>query len=177
MTTAHTARIAVAVDALFRAGRHEELVAAARSVTPAGWSDQADAAVTELDTRSRALARTPGARYDQLPYEEYPAWLTLGALSTLAAWGEGRAETCLHSPSAARPQPVNAAAWRPDLIVCPGCLPLLQLPRGSVQDSTCDGCGRVCGPDAPLTTVVVVLGLCTYSVGVCPACTWLGAAP
>lgn len=177
-TAADAARTAAAVDALFRAGRHEEVVAAARAVTPPGWADQADAAVNELDFGSQRLVDTPsvGARYDRAPYSEYPEWLTLGALSTLAAWGEGDAEVCMHAPSAARPQPVHGAAWRPGLIACPACLHLLQLPRGSTRDRRCDGCGQVCGPNAPITSAVVVLGVLVYSVGVCPSCTWLGGS-
>ena len=67
-------------------------------------------------------------------------------------------------PNPDRPEPVFAAAWKPGLIVCALCTPLLKLVGEA--DKTCDGCGHACaGVDVGdgICTVTVMLSALSYA--------------
>ena len=104
---------------------------------------------------------------------EHPDWVRLGLISAFMGWILGRSSTCLHNPDPRYPQPIAAAAWKPGLVVCGRCAHLLAIPRNSVKDRTCDGCGRVTtGPenDDGIWPNTIVHGPLVYSLGTCRDC-------
>lgn len=170
-------RAALHADDLARTDPAEfvRLAVHARAVLPTGQLDQMDAATDETVRQLRTVAAVIGYRFDETPVGAHPPWVTIGAFAALTGWALDTARTCLHSPSPARPEPVMAAAWRPDLIVCSGCVHLLPLPRGSTADRTCDGCGHVtAGPehDDPISVGVLQVGPLAYQLGACRSCRW-----
>lgn len=67
---------------------------------------------------------------------------------------------------------IFACAWRPGLVVCAHCIPLLKAPT-KLADATCDRCGRVCtGPATGdgIHPLVVQIGALTFSAGACRDC-------
>jgi hypothetical protein len=114
----------------------------------------------------------PAARVDHPDPGQVEDWLRLGLLDTLLAWltGKGR-RTCMHAPHPARPEPVYAAAYKPGLVVCAQCLPMLRV--SGEADRACDACGHVCAGlehGDPCYPIVLALGPFTYAAGACPAC-------
>jgi hypothetical protein len=143
----------------------------AAAVTPTGLRDQLDAARAEARAALRRMAPLLGA--DESPDIDTPEWARLGMLRTYVRWGAGRGSTCLHAPTATRPEPVVAAAWRPDLVACSRCPHLLLLRHASVADRSCDGCGRpVAGAEHGdgLTPAVVGYGPLNWLFGSCADC-------
>jgi hypothetical protein len=69
-----------------------------------------------------------------------PQLAPVGALEALAVWYAGQGHVCLHDPSIRRPRSVEAAAWRPGLLVCTACTMLLAV-HDPIANATCDGCG------------------------------------
>lgn len=150
-----------------------EILEAVRSVQPAGWQDQAEAAADEvIAATALGLAMGTGASAQMyVSSNDVPDWLRLGALDALCQWAAGTGSTCVHMPTTDRPQPVWAVAWKPGLVVCTGCSAMLK-PVGVIE-KVCDSCGHVCqGVDAgdPITDVSIVVGTLSYSAGVCNAC-------
>lgn len=144
-----------------------------RARNPPWFKAQYAAASAANDRVALSYARSIGVTPNLATPGQFPDWLRLGLLLTMAQWAEGAGETCPHRPQIWRPQPVVAAAWTPGLVVCPGCIPLLIVEAGSVKDRTCDGCGHVCdGPDAgdPIYPSTVTYGPLTYMVGTCTGC-------
>jgi hypothetical protein len=105
-----------------------------------------------------------------VPHLGLPEWVRLGMYDVLIRWSEGRALTCSHQPSIDRPQPVYAAAWKPGVVVCGQCQPMLRVI--GLADRTCDGCGHECMgmPDDGILPVSAFTGALAYQVGVCVSC-------
>jgi hypothetical protein len=138
----------IALDKIMTHPRYPEIVKLARAHAPVGVLDQADAATAETLTIAEQIGQHIGAeRTTILEPTQVADWLRLSALAAFVAWVKGEASTCRHSPDPRHPQPVLAAAWRPDLVVCRNCAHLLALPPGSNQDKTCDCCGHQCTGD------------------------------
>jgi hypothetical protein len=70
---------------------------------------------------------------------EAAPWIRLGAMTALTKWGlHEDVRLCSHEPHHMRPQPVFAAAFMPNAVVCQKCVGLL------FQDGDrhlCNGCG------------------------------------
>lgn len=139
-----------------------------RARIPAGYADQVEAARAEA---VQAMEYAENDRVGWVPPTEIDEWIRLGALDTLILWVDGRARTCMHSPDYRRPQPVFSCAWRPGLVVCMGCLHLLNV--AGEADKTCDRCGHICeGVDADdgIYTGTVWLGALGFQFGTCAGC-------
>ena len=104
-----------------------ESAAAILEVVPPGLCGQVSVALAdsmEFVTGAMGL----GADAIQLVHGATVAdWFRLSARDVLVHWSMGTVRTCVHNPNPLRPAPVFAAAWRPGLIVCGGCLPLLKV--------------------------------------------------
>ncbi|MEU8312912.1 hypothetical protein [Micromonospora sp. NPDC049033] len=162
---------ALALERLLLDPRFADYVQQVRAVLPAHLVDQVDAAADEAH---EVLAAFPG-RTARRPATaaELPSWLRLGLVDTLLTFTTGRATTCLHNPTASRPQPVLAAAWRPGVVVCLACAPLLSLKHDPAADSRCDGCGHQCaGVDENdgIYPGRLQLGPLIYQYGCCTDC-------
>lgn len=150
----------------------ESDLAQLRAVSLAGLSpgqrDQIEAAEREghdLVTRVGALL---GHRGGEVALAAVPFAVFAPLLETLSAWTGGRAQTCLHNPVAAHPQPVYAAAWRPGLVTCAGCQHLFHLASRSDAAHRCDLCGVV--DRGGMTAHGVQYGVITFWVGTCTGC-------
>lgn len=175
-------RAVLALDSLLRAPGPDGAagLAALVDAIPLALRDQVHAAAADAHRRLDAAAAAGNGTVQALPVGQYPQWVTLDMLATLAGWANGQGSTCTHAPHPARPAHVLAAAWRPGLVVCVRCTVLLNLPPGSARDRTCDGCGRVCaGVDArdPIYSASVAAGPFTYLAGVCTGCRWWPETP
>jgi hypothetical protein len=152
-----------------------EMLAAIRRAQPAGRMDQIDAAATEaVAIAEQAAAGNGTARMMQ--HGDVPEWIRLGLLDTLIQFAAGTGRTCIHMPHIDRPQPVWSSAWKPGLVVCAACTPLLK--AVGVMDQTCDRCGHVCdGVEAGDSIYVLgaVLGPLTFTAGACGDCCDRGA--
>jgi hypothetical protein len=145
-----------------------ELLAEIRRAAPVGFADQLDAA-----TRAgiSAVERCEGKPVLAVPRLAVPDWIRLGLLDTFLRWAAGSARVCMHNPDPRRPEPVFCAAWKPGLVVCGRCTPMLRAIGDA--DKTCDCCGHVCGgveSDDPIRTVTVWLGGLAYQAGMCADC-------
>ncbi|MET7705450.1 hypothetical protein [Micromonospora sp. NPDC005413] len=165
----------LALERLMLHPAYEQFVEQLRAVAPVGHVDQLDAATSDalrlMTDTGRAILGTSQAHGADAA--DIPSWLRLGLLDTLTGWADGRASTCRHQPTPDRPQPVIAAAWKPGLVTCPGCVYLTALPRNSVRDRTCDACGRECaGPQHGdgIYPGMVQLGPLIYQYGTCGDC-------
>lgn len=150
-----------------------------RAGVPTWFRDQADAAADEIAT-NLLTAQQAGivGEAPQMPTHQHPAWVRLSVIDTLVKWWAGQNDSCLHAPHPMRPQPVCSVAWKPGLIVCGDCTHLLDIPRNSAADRTCDGCGKVtAGLEAgdPIYPFTVVCGVLSHGVGVCGDCRYLEA--
>ena len=77
----------------------------------------------------------------------------------------------MHDPSWRSPEPVWSAVWRPGLVVCTPCLPLLKVVGEA--EKTRDCCGHVCaGADVgdPIVTTTVWCGALASHAGACRDC-------
>lgn len=169
MTTA-----ALALEQLMTHPRYPELAAKLRALLPAHIVDQADAAVDETTLFTKALSVLLDARSGAVRPEDLPGWLRLGLLQAWVGFASGQASTCRHSPTASSPQPVFAAAWKPDLVTCGNCVFLFSLRGDSDADATCDSCGHCCaGPavDDGVYPAMIQLGPLVYQYGTCRDCT------
>jgi hypothetical protein len=102
---------------------------------------------------------------------EAPGWIRLGAIDTALGWVRGTGRTCMHAPDPHKPEPVWAAAWKPNLVVCTMCVPLLKVFGDT--DKTCDCCGRVTvGVEAKdgIFTLSTIIGAMIYQAGACRDC-------
>ncbi|MEV8638924.1 hypothetical protein AB0395_45445 [Streptosporangium sp. NPDC051023] len=135
--------------------------------------DQNEAAAVQVYEGMTQAAAAVGEGVVNLAPSQHPDWVRLGLLAALITWCSGKSGTCTHVPNPMRPQPVAAAAWKPNLVVCDACRHLLSIPRGSAKDRTCDGCGVITeGIDHgdPIWPVSVAHGGFVYLVGVCASC-------
>lgn len=167
-------RLVLDTDALLCSPDYPRLAEWLRTAVPTDQLDQLDAAVDQVRAGTdAAVAAGVAAGSLLLSPGEHPDWARLGALAALVTWLGGRGSTCVHSPHPIRPQPIVAAAWRPDLMVCAACTHLLRLPCNNPADRTCDACGRVCtGVDAgdPIWPASFVIGPLQYLLGACIDC-------
>ncbi|MDH6460888.1 hypothetical protein M2302_001054 [Micromonospora sp. A200] len=165
---------ALALERLMLHPAYDRFVEYARTVMPVGLVDQADAAATEAHAiLADAAVRLADGKGKGMSAGDLPGWLRLGLLDTLSAFAAGRATTCRHNPDATRPRPVLAAAWRPGMVVCPGCAHLLSLKHDPVADAVCDSCGRQCAGvehDDGIYPGMVQLGPLIYQYGTCGDC-------
>jgi hypothetical protein len=142
-----------------------------RASMPAGIMAQADQANAAQAQSIGWTIHDEDDRVGYVPPTAVDEWLRLGLLDTVVGWVDGRGRTCMHSPHHTRPQPVFAAAWRPNLVVCAHCLHLLDVTGPA--DRICDCCGHLCdGIDAddPIYTGTVWLGELAYEFGTCGDC-------
>lgn len=165
-------RATLALDALLQRPDAVEILDYLNQLAPVHYRDQADAAALDAhyvqDAFRAAMSDEPHVRDGR----NMPDWIRLGAIDSIRRHIDGTADTCLHNPSADRPQPVVAAAWKPGLITCVRCIHLFKL-TGTAADLVCDGCGRQCeGPqvDDGIYQAVVRLGLLVFHYGTCTDC-------
>lgn len=125
-----------------------------------GMLDQMDAA------RDEALLVAALAAGSAPVMVEAPEWVVLLVAEAFLAYGTGQADTCPCSPSADRPSPVYAAAWRPGVIAC-GRHGAYLFALGGDAAKTCDRCGSVV---EDITTDAIVAGPLTFHFGLCPGC-------
>lgn len=178
-THQHIGAATLAADELLLDGRLATLAAAVRATAPAALRDQLDAATDHVEHRLRDAAAAGHGHFHNGPADDHPAWVRLGALHALVSWTESAANTCMHAPTPTRPQPIAAAAWKPDLVVCARCTHLLALPRNSAADRTCDGCGHLTGTqqDDGIHPGLIQLGPLMWSFGACTTCHYRPAPP
>lgn len=131
-------------------------------------ADQVCAAARETEHLMRAGAEAAEWHAGGIGLDEVPEWVGNGMLAALARWTSHRARLCSHKPSALRPQPVLAAAWKPNFVVCLKCAHRTEPEPGSVEHYRCDGCGNV--GDEQVNGHVLSLGPFLYEVGVCETC-------
>lgn len=163
----------LALEELLIHPRYPELAARLRALLPNHLVDQADAAADDASAITTVIGRLIGGQAGMVLPEDVPGWLRLGLLDSWVGYVSGRARTCRHSPSASTPQPVFAAAWRPDLITCGVCAFLLSIKKDSVADRTCDSCGHCCTgveADDGVYPSLIQLGPLTYMYGTCDGC-------
>jgi hypothetical protein len=168
-----TAQAALAFDELLLRDDIGELLSALAETLPTGHADQARAAATDTTRGMETIAALLGGTYTDTPPADVPAWVRLGLLTTLTRWAAGQGSTCMHAPTPDRPQPVTAAAWRPDIVACARCTRLFHLRPGSDADRRCDGCGTVTTSvedDNGIYPAAVQLGQLSYLYGVCRGC-------
>ncbi|WP_214365627.1 hypothetical protein [Pseudonocardia sp. H11422] len=142
-------------------------------LVPTAYADQAAAAAADTRHLLDRLAPHIEGKVTGCRTTDIPAWVRLPLLATHTRWALGHARTCLHAPDLRRPQPVYAAAWRPDLVVCMACTRLVDLRPGSRADRTCDGCGHVTtGPEHGdgIRPCAVTFGSMLWAWGACERC-------
>jgi hypothetical protein len=159
--------LVIRIDTAIAEGREAELLA--EHDLPVGQKDQLDAARDDL---IRGLLQKPVANQGDLGFADQPGWLRLGIIMAGARWLHGQARTCLHNPTAEKPEPVHLALWLPDLMVCEECTHLLVAP----EHPSCAGCGirneftsEVEGSVSP-RLVIVVVGFVAIRVFACAEC-------
>ncbi len=138
-------------------------------------ADQVDAARTEAVALMELVEGEPAQWTPRTDIEE---WIRLGLLDTFIAWIDGHAKTCMHSPDPRRPESVFCCAWKPLLVVCTPCMPLLRAVGDA--DKTCDRCGHVCAgieADDGIYTGTVWFGALAYQFGTCTDCRPATAPP
>lgn len=148
----------------------------ARKRAPLAYKDQLDAAERESAEYVRA-ALTTGDVIDQrmMTAQDNPVWVRRALFEALIVWTANMGAVCVHNPSARAPQPVYAAMWRPRLVVCAHCTPMLTMAgRGlSAQDRTCPGCQRITGGPGSGDELLfrgVQVSMLTFAFPVCAAC-------
>jgi hypothetical protein len=99
--------------------------------------------------------------------DDLPSWLRTKLEAHIAMWESGRADTCLHSPTPTNGIPAHMAAWRSNLVTCPGCTHLATLRRGDPRIGQCDGCGQHTGD---IKGGRVCLAGLSYAFEVCMTC-------
>ncbi len=147
-------------------------VRAVRAQVPAHLLDQADAAAGDARNLLQRVAEAMGKPLHHLHPASVDGWLRLSAVDALRGFLDGSARVCLHNPTPRRYEVIFACAWRPGLVVCAQCIPLLKAPN-KVADATCDRCGRVCASLADgggIHPLVLQIGALTFNAGACPDC-------
>ncbi len=166
----------LALDALLTDPRATEIVAALHELLPTALADQVQAAGAHASSARKLAAAFMGADPKNSRYmaaRDIPEWIRLGAFDALARWFDGTADTCMHCPVPEQPQPINAVAWKPGLVVCLQCTHLLKCRPGSLEERTCDACGHECtGPehDDGIWPGLTQAGVLLYEYGVCGDC-------
>jgi hypothetical protein len=149
----------------------------ARATMPPGHLDQEEAAGRESRDMAAHVFGSRGGQVIPTTAQEVSDPVLVTALDLLVRWGVpgGGVRTCLHGPHPLHPEPVIAAAWKPDVIVCADCTLLLNLglrPE-SDADRTCDLCGHICSrveDGDGIWATALVIGALTFFYGVCSDC-------
>jgi hypothetical protein len=104
--------------------------------------------------------------------DDLPGWLRTLVDAHITLWETHRATTCMHSPTRGNAVPAHMAAWRPELVTCPGCTHLAVLRRDDPQVHACTCCRRITvGTEEDRTHGVLVhLPGITYALALCVAC-------
>lgn len=144
--------------------------AAMRKATPAHLVDQFDAATDEVDQVIAGIGHDLDASLGECTYANVPDWLRLALADTWHGFTTGSIDTCMHQPVVTRPQPVVAAVWHRNLIVCTACTHLTQ--AVGVADRICDCCGRVCAglPGDGIHACSLGFGPLLFFYGLCRRC-------
>ena len=96
-------------------------------------------------------------------FARFPDWVRLGMLLAGATWDStDPARKCPHNPDVS--QPVQAAAWLPNYVVCEQCTHLLG------ESRRCDCCGAEPDADQQPLTYVFTYGRFTYRLNTCDGC-------
>lgn len=141
---------------------HPERLAELAQHTPTWLADQLRSAARDAHRSATAI---PGATVAGEP----PTWLRLAALSTLLTWTNGTGTTCEHHPRIERPEPVVAAAWRPDTVTCRTCADVTFTEGISDDDAQrCDGCGTT--PSSGLHPGHLAIGPLLMFYAMCVRC-------
>ncbi|GIJ25483.1 hypothetical protein Vqi01_06450 [Micromonospora qiuiae] len=137
--------------------RFAELVDELRAAAPVHQVDQADAAAAH----AARLAAAGGGSSSTSTLTALPNWLRRELVEAFGVYARALpGRTCQHAPHPDRPAPVTAATWRPRLVVCVDCAPLLGEPW-----QVCSWCGA-----AGVQVATVQAGLLLYLVPVCRGC-------
>ena len=163
-------RATLALDDLLTAD--PATVHALRARVPAHLRDQADAAGRDARTLLLRVADATGTTPREMVPSAVEGWLRLAGVDALRGFLDGSARVCTHNPTFRRHELIFACAWKPGLVVCAHCIPLLKAPT-TVADATCDRCGRVCaGPadDDGIHPLVLQIGALTFNAGACRDC-------
>ena len=141
-----------------------------RRHAPVHLVDQYDAAAAEVDQLIAGIGRDLDANPGWVEYGNVPQWLRLALVDTWHGFTTGRIDTCQHSPVIDRPEPVVAAVWRPNLIVCAHCAYLTR--AVGAADRQCDKCSRVCAglPHDGIHPCSITFGPLLYFYGLCRRC-------
>lgn len=151
-------------DALRDPAKVAQLREAFERTAPTGMVDQ----FTAMDHHNRAaLGRyakaTDSGLTETHDLSAVPDWLWLQVVETTVNFAYGRGRTCMHADTG-RPAPYFASAWKPGLVTCHLCVPLLTPKPGSPEDRMCDKCGRVCDDgihgEVLQTRIMYMFGLC-----------------
>jgi len=164
-------RATIALDDLLLAAS-SATVRALRARVPGHLLDQADAAAGDARTLLGRVAEATGTTPREMDPGDVEDWLRLAGVDALRGFLDGSARVCTHNPTPRRHEPIFACAWRPGLVVCARCIPMLKAPT-RVADLTCDRCGRVCaGPAAGdgICPLVLQIGALTFNAGACTDC-------
>jgi hypothetical protein len=102
-------------------------------------------------------------------HEACPSWLRIQAYEVFLEYGNGIAETCQHQPKMDDFSTVMAAVWRPHVVSCPSCVPVV-LPAPEGTDFQCDGCGRDFTGTGKFMVVMVTSAMMIYQAGACEDC-------
>lgn len=169
------------LDALINGREHREIVERMRASAPVAFCDQIEAATAEAARYADdAIAAGIVKSKHRSRTQDNPVWLRYALLESLIVWTVNSGTTCTHSPSPRAPQPVFAVLWRPRLMVCARCTPMLSGPGLSAQNRTCPGCQRIVagpGTDDRLYLRSVQSGALTFTFAVCAACRYWRDAP
>lgn len=143
---------------------------ALRKRVPVHVVDQFDAAASHTDRIFADTAQRMNAKRGECEYGKAPDWLRLSLARTWSAFTAGTIDTCQHAPSIHRPEPVVAAVWRPNLLVCIACIHLTKAPGAT--DRVCDRCRRVCAglPGDGIHPCSLTFGPLIYFYGLCRGC-------
>jgi hypothetical protein len=162
-------RAALTFDTAMRT-RTEADRQALRNRVPVNVLDQCDAADAHANQIFKVAAQQMNADLGECEYAKAPDWLRLSLARTWSAFITGTCRTCQHAPSINRPEPVVAAVWRPNLVVCTHCIDLTK--ATGAADLTCDRCARVCAglPGDGIHPCSLRFGPLIYLYGLCRGC-------
>jgi len=128
--------------------------------------DQVEAACREAAKRSEALEEivSEGAGCDQRVAD---ARIMQKWEAMLRRFSAEEAECCEHIADMG-PQPLHAALWRPDRVLCVTCVGKGGFALPGEQDRTCDTCGTV--TERGVRPILLTHGLWIVHAGVCNSC-------
>ena len=121
-----------------------------------GYGDQFEAARSELFSR---LGNPEGST------AVLPDGIRLSHARTLVGWFTDTGETCPHRPNYLSPEPVFAAAWEPNLVVCLACKAMLD-----PTPDHCNLCGDQFEGENDAGFLISIIGTMAYGVSVCRTC-------